>query len=184
MKKQINLLVATLLLTVVGATAQAQVAAPSASANTNVHVVLQDVISLAVNQADVTLTFATTTDYQNGVTAPMANHLTATSNKPYTLRVNAATDLNAATSANGSLEAGVLSITVPTDGTNAGKVGTVTPVTALTTSDQTLFTDAAPAVNQNINVNYAVPASVSNSTKILGKNADTYTTVVTYTISQ
>jgi hypothetical protein len=184
MKKHINLLVAISLLTITAATAQAQAPAPSASANTNVHVVLQDVISLAVNQADVTLTFATTTDYQEGKTEAMANHLTATSNKPYTLRVNAATDLNAATSANGSLEAGVLSITVPTDGTNAGKVGTVTPVTALTTSNQTLFTDATPAVNQNINVNYAVPAAVSKSTKILGKNADTYTTVVTYTISQ
>ena len=177
MKKTINLSVAILLLTAAGACAQI-------SGSTNVKVELQDVMSLKVNDPEVLLTFASTTDYQEGISTPKNNHLTVTSNKPYNVKVSAGTNLTAGNTANGALDADVLSITFPNTGNNTALGGTIKPVTALTTTEQELITGAEPVVEQNIDVIYAVPAAVSRTNKILGKNADTYTTVVTYTISQ
>ena len=177
MKKELNLLVAFLLLSITTATAQT-------TGSTTVKVQLQDVMSLKVNDPEVLLTFASTKDYEEGVSAPKNSHLTVTSNKPYNVKVSAGGNLAAATTANGTLDAGVVLISFPNTGNNTALGGTIKPAAALTTTEQELITGAAAVVEQNIDVIYAVPATISRTNKILGKNADTYSTVVTYTISQ
>lgn len=174
--KKINLLAAFLLFMAVGAKAQ--------TATTNVHVQLDDVMSIAVNNSDVYLRFLQASDYVNGVTASHPAHLTVTSNKAYTLNVNAAGNLSGRTGNSDILEPGVVSISLPATGSNANLGGTLTPVGALATTNTPLLTSATPAAGKDIDVVYTVPSTVSKTNKILGKTADTYTTVVTYTISQ
>jgi hypothetical protein len=175
--KKIYLLATFSLFMILGARAQ--------TGTTNVHVQLQDVMSLAVNNADVYLRFLQASDYTTGITAPSTSHLTVTSNKPYSLNVSAAGNLSGIIGGNTDiLEPGVVAVSIPATGNNTALGGTATPVTALTTTNTALLTNATPAAGQNIDVLYAVPATVSRTNKILGKTADTYTTVVTYTISQ
>ena len=174
--KKFNLLAAFALFIAVGAKAQ--------TATTNVHVQLNDVMSIAVNDADVHLRFLQASDYVNGVTASHPAHLTVTSNKAYTLNVNAAGNLSGGTGNNDILEPGVVSISIPATGNNGNLGGTLTPVGQLGTTNTPLLTSATPTAGKDIDVVYTVPSTVSKTDKILGKTADTYTTVVTYTISQ
>jgi len=178
--KKFNLIAVILLFMVVGAKAQDQT-----TASTNVNVELNDVMSIAVNNSNVLLRFVNSADYLNGVSTPQPAHLTVTSNKAYTINVKATGNLSGTGSNNDILDAGVVAVSIPSDGTNNGSLGgTLTPVNALTTGDNTLITAATPVTAKNIDVLYTVPSSVSTTNKILGKTADTYTTVVTYTISQ
>lgn len=177
MKKIFNILSATVLLGI--GTAKAQV-----SGTTNVHVKLADVLALSVNNADVNINFLTTDDYQNGVTVPMAGHLTVTSNKAYSLNIKAAGSLAGTAGNTDVLLPSVLSVALPAGGNNTGLGVTPSVAAGLTTSDVPLLSSANPAVLKPIDVNYSVPSSVSTTSAILGKKSDTYTTVVTYTVTQ
>jgi hypothetical protein len=180
--KKIYLIAGFSLLMAIGA--KAQTATPQ-TGTTNVHVELQDVLAIAVNNADVNLRFLQASDYTTGITTAQPSHLTVTSNKPYTLNVSAAGNLSGVVAGNADiLEPGVIAISLPTTGNNTNLGAVPTPVTALTTINAPLVTNATAAASKPIDVLYAVPASVSTTNKILGKKADTYTTVVTYTISQ
>jgi hypothetical protein len=170
------------------ATAVALIGIGSAKAQvtgtTNVHVKLADVLALSVNNADVNINFLTTDDYQNGVSVPMSGHLTVTSNKPYSLNVKAAGSLVGTGSNTDVLSPSVLTVALPSGGNNTGLGVTPTVAAGLTTADAPLLSSATPAVLKAIDVNYSVPSSVSTTSQILGKKSDTYTTVVTYTVTQ
>jgi len=178
--KKFNLIVAVLLLMVVSAKAQND----QTTGSTNVNVELNDVMSIAVNNANVFLRFVNSSDYLNGVITPQPAHLTVTSNKAYTINVKATGNLSGTGVNNEVLDAGVVAVSIPSTGDNASLGGTLTPVSALAVGDNTLITDATPVTAKDIDVIYTVPSSISTTDKILGKTADTYTTVVTYTISQ
>jgi hypothetical protein len=151
---------------------------------TNVHVKLADVLALSVNNADVNINFLTTEDYQKGVSVPMSGHLTVTSNKPYSLNIKAAGPLNGTGGNADALSPSVLHVTLPTNGNNTNLGVVPTAAAGLTTANAPLLSAATPAVLKAIDVNYAVPSSVSTTSEILGKKSDTYTTVVTYTVTQ
>src|SRR4051812_15810275 len=109
--KKFNLSALLVIVMALGAKAQ--------TATTNVHVQLNDVMALAVNNADVYLRFLQASDYVSGVTTPQPGHLTVTSTKPYTLNVSAAGNLNGAITSNSNiLEPGVISISFPLTGNN------------------------------------------------------------------
>jgi hypothetical protein len=181
MRKSITLLTTLIALTVLGAKAQTT---PNTTGATNVHVDLRDVLELTVNNADVTLPFTAPADYLNGVSVPQTGHLTVTSNKPYTLSAKAAGNFAAAVVANGSIITGALAVTLPATGNNTSLGGAITAITAMTTANLPLLTGGVPAASKLIDVTYAVPAAVAKSTAVLGKPADIYTTIVTYTITQ
>jgi len=160
------------------------VAKAQVTGTTNVHVKLVDILSLAVNNTDVNLNFNAATDYQNGVTVAMPGHLTVTSNQVYTLNVKAAGNL-AGTGVNTDVLApSILTVTLPTTGNNTTLGAVPTTVAGLTTTNAALVTNASPGLLKLLDVTYSVPSSVSTTTALLGKHADTYTTTVTYTVTQ
>ncbi len=177
MKKLFSILVALPLLGIGLAHAQT-------TGTTSVHVKLVDVLSLAVNNSDVNINFNTVSDYQNGVTVPLSGHLSVTSNKAYTLNVKAAGNF-AGTGVNTDvLDPSVVHITLPAGGNNTSLGVTPSAVSNLSSSDAALLSSANPAISKLLDVTYAVPSSVSTTSAILGKKADTYTSTVTYTITQ
>ncbi|OKS86597.1 hypothetical protein RG47T_2053 [Mucilaginibacter polytrichastri] len=160
------------------------VAKAQVTGTTSVHVKLVDILALAVNNTDVNINFNTASDYQNGVSVPMAGHLTVTSNQAYTLNVKAAGNL-AGTGVNTDVLAPtILTVALPTTGNNTTLGAVPTTVAGLTTTNAALVTGASPGLLKLVDVNYSVPSSISATTALLGKKADTYTTTVTYTITQ
>ncbi|MCC8407848.1 hypothetical protein LJ707_02835 [Mucilaginibacter sp. UR6-1] len=157
--------------------------AQSTIGTTNVHVQLTDVLSLTVNDPDVYINFANEADYKNGVEVPMSSHLTVTSNQNYTLNVKCAGNLTGTGSNADVLSPSVLRVEMPAGGNNTSLGVTPAVANGLSQSDFSLLTSALPAVQKALDVTYSVPAAISNTSAILGKNADTYTTVVTYTVT-
>jgi hypothetical protein len=180
MMKNFYLSAAFLLVFALGAKAQT-----SQTGTTNVHVQMNDVMSITVNHADVYLRFLQAADYVDGVTSPQSAHLTVTSNKAYNLNVSAAGNLAGGVVGNTDfLSPGVIAVSLPLDGNNTSLGGTRTAVAELATTNGALISAATAAAGKSIDVLYAVPSTVSRTNKILGKVADTYTTVVTYTLTQ
>lgn len=160
------------------------VAKAQVTGTTSVHVKLVDILALTVNNSDVNINFNNASDYQNGVTVAMPGHLTVTSNQPYTLNVKAAGNL-AGTGANTDvLDPSVLTVALPTTGNNTTLGAVPTTASGLSTTNAALVTSATPGLLKLLDVNYTVPSSVSTTSALLGKKADTYTTTVTYTITQ
>lgn len=157
----------------------------SASGSTILKVTLTDVLSIMVNQSVVSLNFLTPADYQNGVSTIMNNHLTVTSNQAYDLNVKSdLSSLKGEKAGNSaSLDAKIITIEVD-NASGQGLGGIPSVVTALSTTDQFLLKNAIPVTNKSINIKYAIPGSISSTDAVLGKPADTYSTLVTYTISQ
>lgn len=152
--------------------------------NTNLHVVITDALDFTVNNTDVTLTFASAADYQSGVTSLQNNHLTVTTNRPYDLELQAAATTLAGTG--GNLQTiNASTVTVEIDDPVAQALGgTATTISALSDQKQKLLASATATSNKGINVKYSIPSSVSQTAEILGKAADTYTTLLTYTVTQ
>jgi hypothetical protein len=164
-------------------TAAASVASAQTTGTTNVHVKLTDVLSLTVNDQDVNINFDNETDYQNGVSVPMSGHLTVTSNQSYNLNVKAAGNLTGTNLNSDILEPSVLTVEMPAGGNNTNLGETPSIASGLSSDDSPLLSGAAPAVQKLLDITYSVPASVSKTNAILGKTADTYSTVVTYTVT-
>lgn len=155
------------------------------SGTTILKVKLTETLGITVNDAEVLLPFNTYADYQNGVAVVKSNHLTVTSSKPYTINVKtAAATLSGAIASNTStLSAG--DVAVELDNPTAQNLGgTVATVSSLSTTDAPILTGATAAAAKNINIKYSIPASISKTSEIIGKPADTYSTTVTYTITQ
>lgn len=144
---------------------------------TTLHVKIIDALSITVNDANVTLTFANANDYVNGRDTTLNNHLTVTSNQAYDVKVkSASTNL---TSGANNIATNSVTVSIPA-GQSLG--GTTAPA-ALTTTDQTIISAGNPVTSQGINVEYEIPSSISTTSAILGKPAGDYTTTLTYTIA-
>ena len=151
---------------------------------TNLHVTINPLLSITVQQTDVTLTFTTLADYQtNGATTEMTNHLAITIILPYTVSLAANTGTFASTGSNTDVvNAAAVSVTAPATTNNNNLPGsTLHTISALSTTAAPLiqgsYALAAPA-----DVTYSIPQS-RVATEILGKTPDTYTTILTYSIS-
>lgn len=153
------------------------------SGTTTLKVKLNDALSITVNDPEVLLEFITTSDYLNGVSATKPSHLTVSSNQAYSLNVKTAAATLAGTGANTTtLNASIVSVQVD-DPVGQAVGGTATTVNALSTSNQPILASATAVMGKNINIKYAIPSSVSSTSQVLGKPADTYSTTVTFTIS-
>ncbi|MBE9583108.1 hypothetical protein IM792_01470 [Mucilaginibacter sp. JRF] len=150
---------------------------------TNVHVQLSDVLSLTVNDPDVYINFVNSADYQNGVEVPMSGHLTVSSNQNYTLNVKCAGNLTGTGANTDVLAPTVLRVEMPAGGNNTTLGVTPAIANGLSVNNFALLTSAAPGIQKLLDVKYSVPGSISRTNAILGKKADTYTTVVTYTVT-
>jgi len=156
----------------------------NAQTTTKVNINIATLLSIKVNDAAVNLDFNTTDDYLNGVSTPMANHLTVSSILPYTIKVNAVgSTFNGTTTSSNTIDIGVLNIGITNTESELG-VAPENPIT-LTTTAQSLVTDAHIALAKNIDVTYSIPSSKSDgsTTDIFGKPVDTYFQTITYQIS-
>ena len=132
---------------------------------------LTDVLQLTVNTNAVNLNFATVANYNNGVTSAVANQLTVTSNRPYDLKIKTSgTDL-----VNGTNLIPVSNVSAQTTGTG---IGTQTPVTALSITDQTLAAAVPASMSKTISMQYSTAAA--NAAFL--KPAGAYVTTLTYTV--
>ncbi|MBO9620457.1 MAG: hypothetical protein J7539_15630 [Niabella sp.] len=155
------------------------------SGTTNLHVVISPLLSITVQQTDVTLSFATLADYQtNGATTTMTGHLSITSILPYTvsLKANTAT-LTGGTSGNTDVvNASAVTVTAPASTNNNNLPGkNLQTIASLSTTAQPLI-GGTYALAALADVNYSIPQA-KVATEILGKKADTYTAVLTYSIT-
>ncbi|MBZ4192463.1 hypothetical protein [Niabella beijingensis] len=150
---------------------------------TNLHVVINPLLSITVQQPDVTLSFTTLADYQNGVTTPMTGHLLITSILPYTVSLAANAATLAGTGGNTeTVNAAAVSVTAPATANNTTLPGNnLQTITSLSTTAAPLiggsYALAAPA-----DVTYSIPQG-NVATEILGKAPDTYTVALTYSIT-
>ncbi|AHF17800.1 hypothetical protein [Niabella soli] len=151
---------------------------------TNLHVVITPLLSITVQQADVTLTFATLADYQtNGATTAMTSHLAITSILPYTVSLAANTATMAGTGANTDVvNVSAVTVTAPSTTNNNNLPGnTLRTIAALSTTAAPLI-QGSSALAAPADVTYSIPQA-KVATEILGKTPDTYTAVLTYSIS-
>ncbi|QJW89797.1 hypothetical protein HNV11_10615 [Spirosoma taeanense] len=140
------------------------------SGTSTMNVKLSDVLELKINTANVDIEFATPADYNNGVTKPVPNQLTVTSNRPYDLKIKTSgSDL-----VNGQNLIPVSNISAQTTGTG---LGTQSVVSALSTTDQTLATAVPPSMSKQISMQFSTAAGNSAFLKPSGD----YTTTLTFT---
>jgi hypothetical protein len=148
-----------------------------ATANANLNVVLADIKSIKVNpaQSTVTLNFATSADYLDGVFITQAAHLEITSTSGFQVKVKAAT---------ASLVNGVSTIPVSTilltPTLSAGSVdegAAFTPVSLSATPQPILNTP-----NGNARIYFDMQYKASGGQDYINKAAGTYVTTITYSI--
>lgn len=157
--------------------------AQSTTGTTNLHVVINPLLSITVQQPDVTLSFTTLADYQGGVTTPMTGHLIITSILPYTVSLAANAVTLAGTGGNTeTVNAAAVSVTAPATANNTSLPGNnLQTIPSLSTTPAPLiggsYALAAPA-----DVTYSIPQA-NVATEILGKAPDTYTVALTYSIT-
>lgn len=173
--KQIKCSVFILAVMAISASAKAQ----STTGTTNLHVNIVDALSITVNTTDVTLTFTTPADYQNGRDSTINSHLTVTSNQAYDITVKAAS-AELSNAGGDKINTNSVTVEIPAGQTDLGTLNSA----ALSTSDFMLISGGTAAVNKNINVKYSIPNTISSTSAILGKPAGDYETVLTYTITQ
>lgn len=151
---------------------------------TELNVVINPLLSITVNDAEVPLEFTTLADYQtDGALAEMTGHLTITSILPYTVSLAANTATLSGTGTNADeINASAVTVTAPASTNNSALPGNdLKTISALSMTAQELITGsyalAAPA-----DVTYSIPQS-KVVTEIIGKTPDTYTAVLTYSIT-
>jgi hypothetical protein len=148
-----------------------------ASANANLNVVLSDIRSIKVNpaQSTVSLNFATSTDYLNGVFANEVAHLEITSTGGFQIKVKAAT----ASLVNGTSTIPVSTIlltpTLSAGSTDEGVSFTPVPLSA---TQQTLINTP----NGSSMIFFDMKYQASGGQDYINKLAGTYVTTVTFSI--
>lgn len=135
-----------------------------AQSSGNLEIIVSDLAELVANQQAVSLDFATTTDYKNGVSKDMPTHLRVSRTSPYTLYVRSSSA--AFISGTNSIPLQVLRI-----GPMANQTGMNT-ITLSTTAKQ-LIQSADPVIDRNLDMRYSIPAS--ETSQLLNKPTGTYT---------
>ncbi len=154
--------------------------AQNTTATTTVNITLSDVISIDAGSTaignTVNFNYATAADYNSDQTLTKANSLKVTSTKNFNVKVKA----GGANFMNGTNVIPVNVLTIKA-ATASGTMGGTKSAVVLSTTDQTLVSNAPLGSALTLNLDYTIPAAKSASFDILGKPAGTYTQTVTYT---
>lgn len=170
MKNQI-LTIAAIALSVIGFTANK--ANAQATGTTELTVNLADVRVITVAQPTVAISLSTAADYTNGKSSTQNNHISVTSTGGYVVKVKA--DNANMTDGTNNIPVSTIAIT-PT--VASGTAPTLSNVSGLTTSDQTIATGAAGTLATVFNVQY----TASGGANYLNKPAGAYSVDIQYTI--
>ena len=147
---------------------------PAKIGNTKVHIVLSPMQAITVNQTDVTLTYTSIDDYNNGVDTTMTSHLTVYSVGGFIVNVKSGGNF---IGKNGSIEAEDVIITATAAGDSPGGFTDV----RLSTTEAPLITSNKGGFKMDYNVNYSNKLA-GKDFKNAAKKGGTYTAQVTYEI--
>jgi len=140
--------------------------------------VLNNVTSITIGASFQTtaLTYTTAADYTNGVTTNQTAALTAISNQAYSVKVIASQDL---TNNTNTIPIGDVTITPSFTGTNSNITCTAKALSKTVTN--TIISSSVGTTSQAYNLEYSTVGAPSSD--FLGKPAVTYTSTLTYTIT-
>lgn len=171
-------------------TSYAQSASLAESGSTLSHVPIpvavevDDFISLSsdigVGGLQVNLRLKNEDDYKKGISLTMPNHIVVSTNNKFSLLARAA-NKNFTSTGYSYFPSNVLDIQVK----NTDLLGTelnLQNIRGLEINDQTLISNAAPAIKKYLNVEYTI-SSKNAIDKILGINPGIYTNTIIYTLS-
>lgn len=148
----------------------------TATVSTTLTVIVTNVQVLVIQNGGGTasLSYSSASSYTNGVSLTQTSALNAFSNTVYSVYVNASQNLK-----NGINFIPIGNVTV-TPNANPAAAGITTSAVPLSLSMQKAVAATVPSLSQNFDLLYATPAAGS---AFLGMPAGTYTTVLTYTIT-
>lgn len=156
-------------------------------ATANLNVLLGNAYNIEINslQKDVTISMEQASDFINGNSSQQTDHIQITSTGTYSVTVKADA-ANFVPQNGGATDIGVNNIyVVPQEGSlfvgnsNATDFGIKSVYLSGTNSQEILNVDAGER-KRGFNIEYSIPATRTDN--FLNKEADTYTTVVTYTL--
>lgn len=139
---------------------------------------IADVYAIIVNTAAVEIDYLQQSDFVDNRTAVVANQITVFSNRKYKIDVKAANAFRIGTATTNVIPSNVMEVAVTTPA--AAPTGTTYTQRFLTASNLTLIDSAPAALAQNYSLTYTIPSVAT----ILGTPAGTYTTDITYTLTQ
>lgn len=147
---------------------------PAATVNTLTPLTIQiaDLQEIKINQSAININFNQLSDYQNGVSVDIPNHLTVSKTNPFDIYVKAQSN----TLNNGQNAIPVNCIEI---GPVAGQ-STIQKVT-LSTTAQKIISGEAPCLDKSYSVRYSIPSEKVPS--LIGKPPGTYTTTITYSFT-
>lgn len=148
----------------------------SAEAQVNLH--LQQVLSVQVSQASVSIPMNTPVHYLQGNSTPqLTNHLQVSATASYVLRVRTENDYFNLNSGISTLPVNTVQLKLTENG--ATGVNVLTPK-SLSSTDTDIVTSNANEVVQNFNATYEIPQSETEN--YLNREEGSYSTTVIYTI--
>jgi hypothetical protein len=155
--------------------------APVATTGTNnVHITLNGIQSITVDQTDVNLVYTTIEDYTNGVESPLlTNHLTVYSVGPFAVKVTSEGIFK--NGDNKSISAGTVTITAEKQESSPGVLNPVEITTGSAITEQALITSEVGGFNKKYNVKYR--HDFADDATAFENELGTYTAIVTYDIS-
>jgi hypothetical protein len=156
---------------------------PADEGTTNVHIVLNPMQAITVNQTDVTIAYTSIDDYEDGVEKTVTSHLTVHSVGPFTVRVKAESDFNyTGGGTNDAIPASHVQLTATG---STGSLGDTHLVTLDKETGTPLITSSTRGgYNMNYDVKYSTKNNNGNAFQYAKHLGGTYTAVVTYDIAQ
>lgn len=152
----------------------------SVSAPITLKVTISDVGAITLSgSTTATLTFSSANDYKNGVSLTQPAAINVFSNRNYAISVSSGGPNLTSGSTSDVISVGNVSV-LPAASPANGAV-TTTPA-ALSGTPQTIVSSSASTASQNYDLKYYTPAATVGN--FLNKKAGTYSTTLTYTITQ
>lgn len=143
-----------------------------AQRNGSLQVVVSDLSELVALQPNVSLVFDDATDYRQGITRDLTQHLRISKTTPYSLYVRAS-------AANFSGSGGQIPVNILRIGAASGQTGINT--VNLSTTPQQLINNANPVIDRTLDIRYSILNTAVS--QLLGKPAGTYSTTVIYSFT-
>jgi len=150
------------------------------TANVTLNCVLTNISSITIGSSfqTTTLTYATAADYTNGVTVAQTGALTAISNQAYSVYVYASQNL---TNGANTIPVSDVTITPSFSGSNAAITCSAKALAVGSGNQVKVIASTAGTTSQAYNLSYTTAGAPT--TDFLGKPAGTYTSTLTYTIT-
>lgn len=147
---------------------------PAATVNTLTPLTIQvaDLQEMKISQSTINIDFNQLSDYQNGVSVDIPNHLIVSKTNPFDIYVKAQS--NTLNNGENSIPVNCIQIG-PAEGQSA--VQSVT----LSTTAQKIISGEAPCLDKPYSIRYSIPSDKVSS--LIGKPAGTYTTNITYSFT-